>query len=95
MRYYLIYDAAHVIAIHKVRDSAIACYRTILQDTPHLILKEVESDSYGVITYERRILIHGPAPMNICVEDLSMGETPSETMIVRKDTFALSPLFLQ
>lgn len=95
MRYFLIYDASHVIAIHKTMHSALACYRTVLQDTPHLVLKEVETSSYGVVTYERRVLIHGPASVDICVEDLSAGESPSETVIIRKDTFSLSPDFMR
>jgi hypothetical protein len=92
MRYYLIYDATHVIAIHKTKDSAIACYRHNLLNTHHLVLKEVETDSYGVITYEQRILLHGPIPtIDILLESPSSG---SDTMIVRKDSFAIGKPFL-
>jgi hypothetical protein len=92
MRYYLIYDATHVIAIHKTKDSAIACYRHNLLNTQHLVLKEVETDSYGVINYEQRILLYGSAPtIDISLDSPSSG---SETMIVRQDSFAIGKPYL-
>lgn len=55
MRYYLIYDSARVIAIHKTRDSGYVCYINILRNCEfivRLILKEVDSDIFGIIRSE-------------------------------------------
>ena len=87
MRYYFIHDATHILAIHKTKDSALACYHTILKYTPDLVLKEVDTDNYGMTLYERNILKGG-------VEPLSPKEDPLESVIMRKDTTALSLDFL-
>jgi len=71
MRYYLIYDVARVIAIHKTKDSAISCYRHILRTmtfTIRLILKEVDSDPFGIIRSEKICLSNGISSVTICVE---------------------------
>lgn len=94
MRYYLIYDVARVIAIHKTKDSAIACYRHILQTmkfTIRLILKEVDSDPYGIIRSEHICLSNGISSVTICVES---DDDATDSKIEHRESFSIGRPFL-